>query len=63
MDPDQDQDQSVKIDKPDPDPHQFADDKPKYMEYKHIWALFHGFKFLFGSWDHDPAPDPHQSKS
>jgi hypothetical protein len=36
MDPDQDQDQSVKIDKPDPDPHQFADDKPKYMEYKHI---------------------------
>jgi hypothetical protein len=41
MDPDQDQ--SIKmhpdsdhIDKPDPDPHKFADDKPKYMEYKSI---------------------------
>ncbi len=27
----------------DPDPDQFADDKPKYMEYQPIWALFQGF--------------------
>jgi hypothetical protein len=29
---------------PHPDPHQFADDKPKRMEYVAIWALFHGFE-------------------
>ncbi len=28
---------------PDLDPHQFADDKPKCMEYEPIWALFQEF--------------------
>jgi hypothetical protein len=36
-------------DKLNPDPHQFADDKPKCMEYKPIVALFQGFEPLFGS--------------
>ncbi len=44
---------------PDPDLHQFADDKPKCMEYEPIWAIFQGFEPLFGIWDLDPAPDPH----
>jgi hypothetical protein len=34
---------------PDPDPHQFADDKPKFMEVEPILALFQGFEPLFGS--------------
>jgi hypothetical protein len=33
----------------DPDPHQFADDKPKCLEYEPILALFQGFEPLFGS--------------
>jgi hypothetical protein len=36
-------------DKLDPDPHQFADDKPKWMEYEPILALFQGFEPLFAS--------------
>jgi hypothetical protein len=32
VDPHPDQQQSDKLD-PEPDPHQFADDKPKCMEY------------------------------
>jgi hypothetical protein len=32
----------------DPDPLQFADDKPKCMEYEPIWALFQGLEPLFG---------------
>ncbi len=32
------------------DPHQFADDKPKCIDYETILALFQGFgHFLFGS--------------
>jgi hypothetical protein len=27
----------------DPDPHQFADEKPKCMEYEPILAIFQGF--------------------
>jgi hypothetical protein len=34
---------------PEPDPHQFADDKPKCMEYEPILALFQGFEPLFES--------------
>jgi hypothetical protein len=35
--------QNYKLDpEPDPDPHQFADDKPKCMEYEPILALFKG---------------------
>jgi hypothetical protein len=34
---------------PEPDPHQFADNKPKCMEYEPILALFQGFDPLFGS--------------
>jgi hypothetical protein len=44
----------------DPDPHQFADNKPKCMEYEPVLALFQGFEHLFGSLDLDPDPDPHQ---
>jgi hypothetical protein len=44
MDPDPHQ-----SDKLAPDPHQFADDKPKYMEYEPIRTLFQGFKPLFRS--------------
>jgi hypothetical protein len=52
---------SDKLDpEPDPDPHQFADDKPKCMEYEHISALFQGFEPLFGSKNLDP--DPHQGE-
>jgi hypothetical protein len=45
------QDSNKKKLDPDPDlgPHQFADDKPKSMEYEPIWALFQGFEHLFGS--------------
>ncbi len=38
--------QSVKLD---PDPQQFADDKPKCMEYEPILAHFQGFEPLFDS--------------
>jgi hypothetical protein len=38
-------------DKPDPDPHQFADDKPKFMEYEPICGLFQGFEPLIRSLD------------
>jgi hypothetical protein len=38
----------IRINKPDPepdqDPHQFADDKPKCMEYEPILTLFQGFE-------------------
>jgi hypothetical protein len=34
---------------PDPDPHQFADDKPKFMEFEPILGLIQGFEPLFGS--------------
>jgi hypothetical protein len=52
------------------DPHQFADNKPKCMEYEPVLALFQGFEHLFGSLDLDPDPhqieksnpDPHQIK-
>jgi hypothetical protein len=48
---------------PDPDPHQFADVKPKCMEYEPILALFKGFSlFLKLGSDADPHPDPHQIK-
>jgi hypothetical protein len=48
--PDSHPHQSDKLDPElDPDPHQFADDKPKCMEFEPILALFHGFKPLFGS--------------
>jgi hypothetical protein len=52
--------QSYKLD-PEPDPHQFADDKPKCMEYEPILAIFQGFESLLGSLDldSDPEPDPH----
>jgi hypothetical protein len=62
----------VKLDpEPDPDLRQFADVKPKCMEYAPILALFQGFKpFLrLGSGsgsalgknsDPNPHPDPHQ---
>jgi hypothetical protein len=39
--PDPDPHQSDKLD-PEPDPHQFADNKPKCMEYEPICALFKG---------------------
>ncbi len=39
--PDLDPHQSDKLD---PDPHQFADHKPKCMEYETIWALFQKFE-------------------
>jgi hypothetical protein len=52
---------SDKLDaEPNPDPHQFADDKPKCMEYRPILTLFQGFEPLFRSWDLDQ--DPHQGK-
>jgi hypothetical protein len=35
---------------PDLHPHQFADDKPKNMEYELILAFFQGFEPVFGSW-------------
>jgi hypothetical protein len=34
----------IKIYKLYPDPHQFADVKPKFMEYEPILALFQGFE-------------------
>jgi hypothetical protein len=48
MDPDPHLDprQSDKLDQ---DPHQFADDKPKCMEYEPILSTFLGFEPLFGS--------------
>ncbi len=46
--------QSDKLDpEPDTDPHQYANWKPKFIEYEPIWALFQGFEPLFGS-DADP---------
>jgi hypothetical protein len=48
MYPDPGPHQSNKLD-PDLDPHQFADDKPKSMEYETFWALLQGFEPLFGS--------------
>jgi hypothetical protein len=41
LDPDQDPHQSDRLD---PDLHQFADDKPKYMENEPIYAFFQGFR-------------------
>ncbi len=42
--------QSDKLDPdPDPDPLQFADDKPKCMDYEPILALFQGFEPLIRS--------------
>jgi hypothetical protein len=32
---------------PDPDPHQFADFKPKCMEFEPFLALFNGLSFFF----------------
>jgi hypothetical protein len=47
--------QSDKLDpEPDPDPYQFADDKPKWMDF----SIFQWFEPLFGS--KDLNPDPHQ---
>jgi hypothetical protein len=34
----------IKIFKLDPDPHQFADVKPKCMDYEHILSHFQGFE-------------------
>jgi hypothetical protein len=36
----------IKIYKLDPDPHQFADVKPKCMEYEPVLALFQGFEIF-----------------
>jgi hypothetical protein len=44
---DPDPNQSDKLD-PEPDPHQFADEKPKCIEYLPILALFNWFEHLFG---------------
>jgi hypothetical protein len=44
LDPDPDPHLSDKLD-PDPDPHQFADDKPKCMEYEPISSLFKVLSF------------------
>jgi hypothetical protein len=38
----------------DPHPHQFADDKPKRLEYELILALFQGFEPSFGSKESHP---------
>jgi hypothetical protein len=43
---------------PDTDSHQFADVKPKYMEYEPILALFQGFELFL-----DPDPDTHLGES
>ncbi len=57
---------------PDPDPHQFADVKPKCLEYDPILALFQGFQAFFKAriWiririphqGDKSDPDPHQIK-
>jgi hypothetical protein len=49
---------------PEPDSHQFADGKPKCVEYEPIYAIFQKFEPLFGSYDLDPDPhrDPLQVK-
>jgi hypothetical protein len=44
MDPDPDQHQSDKL-----DPDQFADGKPKRMEYEPFKGFFQGSEHLFGS--------------
>jgi hypothetical protein len=70
MDPDPDQDQSIKM-----DPDQDHIDTGNHiririnlqMTSQNIWNIslyehfFMVFKPLFGSWDQDPAPDPHES--
>ncbi len=44
--PDPDPDQSDKLDQ-EVDTHQFADDKPKRMEYEPTWANFQGILSLY----------------
>ncbi len=48
VDPHPDQHQSDKLDEePDPDGHQFADDKPKCMDYEPIRAIFRVWAFIW----------------